>query len=172
MGETEIFKRAIAGDDESFLIVMQQHKEALYRTALAFLKNEHDALEAIQEVTYRAYKKIHSVKEPTYMKTWLTRIMMNYCQDQLKKKKRYLNTEPVNENPEKSDMVQLELQEALNKLSEQEQQLIYMKYFQDAKIKDIALMENIPEGTVKSRLHKIMKTLRQHLKEKGEMDHV
>ena len=83
-----------------------------------------------------------------------------------------LTTELVSEKSEKSDTGQLELQEALNKLSEQEQQLIYMKYFQDAKIKDIALMENIPEGTVKSRLHKIMKTLRQHLKEKGEMDHV
>ena len=170
MEEFENVKRAIAGDEESFLLVMQIYKEALYRTAFAFLKNEHDALEAIQEVTYRAYKKIHTVKEPTYMKTWLTRIMMNYCQDQLKKKKRFLNTEPVNENPEKSDTVQLELQEALNKLSEQEQQLIYMKYFQDAKIKDIDLMENIPEGTVKSRLHKIMKTLRQHLTEEGEKD--
>ena len=172
MEEFENVKRAIAGDDESFLLVMQINKEALYKTALAFLKNEHDALEAIQEVTYRAYKKIHTVKEPTYMKTWLTRIMMNYCQDQLKKKKRFLNSEQVNEKPEKSETVQLELQEALNKLSEQEQQLIYMKYFQNAKIKDIALMENIPEGTVKSRLHKIMKTLREHLNEKGEMDHV
>jgi RNA polymerase sigma-70 factor (ECF subfamily) len=106
------------------------------------------------------------------MKTWLTRIMMNYCQDQLKKKKRFLTTDPVNGRTEKSETGQLELQEALNNLSDQEQQLIYMKYFQDAKIKDIALMENIPEGTVKSRLHKILKTLRQHLKEKGEMDHV
>ncbi|WP_019412587.1 RNA polymerase sigma factor, partial [Paenisporosarcina sp. TG20] len=78
----------------------------------------------------------------------------------------------VNEKSGTIDSVQLELQEALNKLSEQEQQLVYMKYFQDAKIKDIALMENIPEGTVKSRLHKIMKTLRRHLTEKGEMDHV
>jgi RNA polymerase sigma-70 factor (ECF subfamily) len=170
--EFENVKRAIAGDDESFLLVMQINKEALYKTALAFLKNEHDALEAIQEVTYRAYKKIHTVKEPTYMKTWLTRIMMNYCQDQLKKNKRISNFEPVYEKSEKNDTVQLELQEALNRLSEMEQQLVYMKYFQDVKIKDIATMENIPEGTVKSRLHKIMKTLRQHLTEEGEMDHV
>jgi RNA polymerase sigma-70 factor (ECF subfamily) len=170
--EFENVKRAIAGDEESFLLVMQIYKEALYRTAFAFLKNEHDALEAIQEVTYRAYKKIHTVKEPTYMKTWLTRIMMNYCQDHLKKNKRFSNFEPFNKKSEKSDTVQLELQEALNQLTEMEQQLVYMKYFQDAKIKDIALMENIPEGTVKSRLHKILKTLRQHLKEKGEMDHV
>ncbi|WP_019415887.1 sigma factor, partial [Paenisporosarcina sp. TG20] len=96
MEDIEIIKQAIAGDDGSFLIVMHNQKEALYRTALAFLKNEHDALEAIQEITYRAYKKIHTVKEPTYMKTWLTRIMMNYCQDQLKKQKRFSNTEPVN----------------------------------------------------------------------------
>lgn len=172
MGEIEIVKRAIAGDDESFLLVMQFNKEALYRTAFAFLRNEHDALEAMQEVTYRAYKKIHTVKEPSYINTWLTRIMMNYCQDQLKKKKRFSNSELINEISVNNDLVQFELQEALSKLSEQEQQLVYMKYFQDTKIKDIAVIENIPEGTVKSRLHKIMKTLRQHLTEKGEVDHV
>lgn len=172
MGEVEIAKRAIAGDDESFLLVMQNNKDALYRTAFAFLKNEHDALEAMQEVTYRAYKKMHTVKEPSYVKTWLTRIMMNYCQDQIKKKKRFTKNEALNEISTDNRSVQLELQEALQKLSEQEQQLVYMKYFQDTKIKDIAVIENIPEGTVKSRLHKIMKTLRQHLTEKGEMDHV
>lgn len=172
MGEIEIVKRAIAGDDESFLLVMQFNKEALYRTAFAFLRNEHDALEAMQEVTYRAYKKIHTVKEPCYINTWLTRIMMNYCQDQMKKKKRFSNSELINEISVNNDLVQFELQEALSKLSEQEQQLVYMKYFQDTKIKDIAVIENIPEGTVKSRLHKIMKTLRQHLTEKGEEDHV
>ena len=133
----EIVKRAIAGDDESFLIVMQQHKEALYRTALAFLKNEHDALEAIQEVTYRAYKKIHTVKEPTYMKTWLTRIMMNYCQDQLKKNKRFLDEVAFHEPVLSEDIDQMELQEAIYLLSQNEQQLVYMKYFQNTKIKEI-----------------------------------
>lgn len=172
MGDLEIVKRAIAGDDEAFLLIMQQHKDALYRTAFAFLKNEHDALEAIQEVTYRAYKKIHTVKEPSYVKTWLTRIMMNYCQDQLKKKKRFIDVTTIAETSTGPHTDQLELQDALDALSEKEQQLVYMKYFQNTKIKDIAVMENIPEGTVKSRLHKIMKTLRQHLTEKGGIDHV
>ena len=121
----EVVKRAIAGDDESFLVVMQINKDALYRTAIAFLRNEHDALEAMQEVTYRAYKKIHTVKEPIYVKTWLTRTMMNYCQDQLKKKKHFTNTEALNEISIDNGSVQLELQEALKKLSEQEQQLVY-----------------------------------------------
>lgn len=172
MGGIEIVKQAIAGDDDSFVIVMQQHKETLYRTALAFLKNEQDALEAMQEVTYRAYKKINTVKEPTYMKTWLTKIMMNYCQDQLKKNKHFASDNQLNQYATTSNFTQIELKEALNSLSSQDQQLVYLKYFQDVKIKDLAILENIPEGTVKSRLHKIMRTLRQHFMEKGEVDHV
>lgn len=172
MGDIEIVKKAIAGDEEAFLAIMNEHKEALYRTALAFLKNEHDAIEAIQEITYRAYKKIHTVKEPGYIKTWLTRIMMNYCQDQIKKNKRMVIDNRLTVLHVTNDVSRLEINEAISTLSDTDQQLIYLKYFQDVKIKDIAIMENIPEGTVKSRLHKIMKTLRQHFTGKGDGEHV
>ncbi|WP_432352902.1 sigma factor [Sporosarcina sp. A2] len=93
MDELELSRKAIAGDEAAFLAFMRQHKEDLLRTALAFLKNEHDALEALHEVTVRAYNKIHTVKEPAYAKTWLIRIMMNYCQDQLKRQKRFHHKE-------------------------------------------------------------------------------
>lgn len=172
MEDLEVIKKAIKGDDDAFLLVMQLYKDSLYRTALAFLKNEQDALEAIQEVTYRAYKKIHSIKEPTYTKTWLTRIMMNYCQDQIKINKRFTNNEQLDNQITTSNFAHIELQEALETLNSEDQQLVYLKYFQDVKIKDIATLEKIPEGTVKSRLHKIMKNLRQHFTEKGEVDHV
>lgn len=170
--EIEVARKAAGGDEEAFVALMQLHKEALLRTALAFLKNEHDALEALQETTYRAYKKIGSLKEPSYAKTWLIRIMINYCQDQLKKDKRYVRDGRSAETAVLDDQTQFELQEALSTLSPAEQQLIYMKYFQDVKIKDIAALEQIPEGTVKSRLHKTLRTLRSHFEGKGEMDHV
>ena len=66
---------------------MREMRSKRYRTALAYLKNEGDALEAVQEVTFRAYEKIHSLKKPEYAKTWLVRIMMNYCRDVLHKQK-------------------------------------------------------------------------------------
>ncbi|PSL41523.1 RNA polymerase sigma (SigV) subunit [Planomicrobium soli] len=172
MDDIEVARKAIQGDEEAFVALMQLHKEALLRTALAFLKNEHDALEALQETTYRAFKKIHALKEPAYAKTWLIRIMINYCQDQLKKDKRYARNGQAADSSVSDDLAQLELQEALNTLSPTEQQLIYMKYFQDVKIKDIAAIEKIPEGTVKSRLHKTLRTLRRHFEGKGEIDHV
>ena len=172
MEELEISKKAIKGDDDAFLEVMQLHKESLLRAALAFLKDEHAAIEALQEVTYRAYKKIHTVKEPAYLKTWLTRIMINYCQDQVKRTNRIISDSQLYDVSVHQDQSLIELKEALGMLSNADQQLIYLKYFQNTKIKEIAAMEKIPEGTVKSRLHKVLKTLRQYFKEKGESEHV
>lgn len=172
MSDIELAKRAIKREEQAFLSVIHLHKETLYRTAFAFLKNEHDAIEAVQEVTVRAYKKIHTVKEPNYLKTWLVRIMMNYCQDQLRLKKRYTSSEQLQEMGTSENYIQLEIEEALATLPAQEQRLIHLMYFQDTKIKDIAIVENIPEGTVKSRLHKTLRTLRSFLSEKGDADHV
>jgi len=170
--ELEIEQKAIEGDDEAFLAVIRLHKESLLRAALAFLKDEHAAIEALQEVTYRAYKKIHTVKEPAYLKTWLTRIMINYCQDQLKRRKRIISDNRLQETFVHQDQSFLELKEALGMLSNEDQQLIYLKYFQNTKIKEIAALEKIPEGTVKSRLHTVLKKLRLYFKEKGESEHV
>lgn len=172
MEEVELAKKAIKLDEQAFLQLMQLHKDALYRTAFAFLKNEHDAVEAIQEVTFRAYQKIHTVKEPKYMKTWLIRIMMNYCQDQLKKKKRFISNEVLHEIGVHTNDSTLEIEEAIASLTSSERQLIFLKYYQDTKIKEIAELEKIPEGTVKSRLHKALKSLRNFLTEKGDVDHV
>lgn len=65
----ELAKQAIRGDDEAFLQLMFLHQEALYRTALAYLKSEEEALEAVQEVTFRAYEKINTLRMPEYAKT-------------------------------------------------------------------------------------------------------
>ena len=170
--ELEIAKKAIQRDEQAFLQLMQVHKAALYRTAYAFLKNEHEAIEAMQEVTFRAYQKIHTVNEPKYIKTWLVRIMINYCQTQLKKNRRFISGEVLQELRYDENSSYLEIDEAISSLSEKEQQLIHMKYYQDSKIKEIAKIENIPEGTVKSRLNKALKSLRIFLSEKGGANHV
>lgn len=168
-----LVKKAIKGDDDAFLAIMHFYEEALYRTAFSYLKNEEDALEAIQEVTYRAYRSIKTVKEPTYFKTWLIRIMMNYCQDVIKKSKRevleerLLRIQGVNE-----DFTFLEVEEALLNLSEYERELLHLKYFEDVKIKEIAVMWNTPEGTIKTRLHKALRSLREKFEEKGDVKRV
>jgi len=167
MTDTELAEKAIAGNDDAFLSLMFTHKDALYRTALAYLKNEGDALEAVQEVTFRAYEKIHSLKKPEYAKTWLIRIMMNYCRDVLRKQKRFvIDEETVLQHGFSEDYTYLEVEEAMAKLTEEQRELIHMKYLQDVKIKEIAEMSSIPEGTVKTRLYKALKSLRSFFDDK------
>ncbi|WP_378156352.1 sigma-70 family RNA polymerase sigma factor [Chungangia koreensis] len=173
MTETELVKRAKKGDDEAFLSLIHLHKEALFRTAISYLKDENKALEAVQETTYRAYKSIRSLKKPEYFRTWLTRIIMNYCNDVLKKEKREITQDELQSmTGMEQDHTYLEVEEALNTLPIDLQELVRLKYFQDLKIREIADLWEAPEGTIKTKLHRALIALRRHFEEKGETKHV
>ena len=169
----QLVEEAINGDDQAFLKLIQLYKIDLYKTALSYLRNKEEALEAIQEVTYRAYKSIQAVRDATYFKTWLIRIMINYCNDQLKKKKRLvfadelLNVQGNLENHER-----MELKDAMMGLDDRSREILTLKYFNDMKIKEIASTMQCPEGTVKTWLNKALKALRDKLEEKGGDLHV
>lgn len=169
----KIVKKAIKGDDQAFLQLIRLYKIDLYKTALSFLRNEEEALEAIQEVTYRAYKNIRTIRDISYFKTWLIRIMINYCNDQLKKKKQVILDEQmillkgVSENH-----AGMELKDAMMGLDERSREILTLKYFHDMKIKEIASAMKCPEGTVKTWLNKALSALREKLEEKGGNLHV
>ncbi|WP_163102855.1 sigma-70 family RNA polymerase sigma factor [Peribacillus alkalitolerans] len=169
-----VVRRAQKGDDVAFLEVMNFFKIDLYKMAFAFLKNQEDAVEAVQEVTYRAYKSIRQLKEPTYCKTWILRIMMNYCNDSLKNKKRMiLDEKKILLQGKESDYSFIEIEEAMNLLDERSREIIALKYFHDLRITDIAIIMDCPEGTVKTWLYKALKALRGHLgEEKGGVRNV
>lgn len=171
--EKQLVLQAIKGDDQAFLKLMQVYKIDLYKTALSFLKNEGEAVEAIQEVTYRAYKSIRSIRDAAYFKTWLIRIMINYCNDQLKKKKRViLNDEIISNQGVTVNYEKMELTDAMLALDDRSREILTLKYFNDLKIKDIAETMQCPEGTVKTWLNKALRALREKLSEKGGDLHV
>ncbi|WP_026906821.1 sigma-70 family RNA polymerase sigma factor [Paucisalibacillus globulus] len=168
MIENTVIKRAIKGDDTAFLQVMKAYKVDLYKTAIAYLKNEHEAMEAIQEVTFRAYKKIHTLREPSYMKTWLIRIMINYCNDQLKLKKRIIvSEEQIHSLGATDNHTVMEIQDAMGQLDDTSREVLTLMYFHGLKIKEIAVVMGRPEGTVKTWLNKALNKFRDILEEKG-----
>jgi RNA polymerase sigma-70 factor (ECF subfamily) len=169
----QLVEEAINGDDHAFLQLIQLYKIDLYKTALSFLRNEEEALEAIQEITYRAYKNIQTVQEPAYFKTWLIRIMINYCNDQLKKKKRIVvKEEIVNIQGISENHVRMELEDAILGLDDRSREILTLKFFNDMKIKEIASTMKCPEDTVKTWLNKALKALRDKLEDKGGDIHV
>lgn len=166
METEELAKRAIHGDQSALLEVLQVNEDIHYRIAFSYMKNEHDALDAIQEFTYRSLSKIHTVKNPKYLSTWLIRVLINVCHTMNKKKSRVELKETIEEG-EYIHSQNLELSEAISKLPLEQQQLIYLKYYKDLKNEEIASEIKIPEGTVKSRLHAAIRKLRTFFSEGG-----
>lgn len=164
----KLVKKAKKGDDDSFYKLMQHYRVQLYRIALSYLKNEDDAVEAIQEVTYRAYRSIKKLKQPNYFSTWLTRILLNYCHDEVRKRKRVIVTDEfINYLGISEDSYEFELIDALSKIDERYREVISLKYFHDLKFKEIADLIERPEGTVKTWHYKGLNYLREQLIDKG-----
>lgn len=167
-----LLKATKKGDSEAFFQLITGHKKQLYRVAFSYLKNEQDALEAIQEVTFRAYKKIKKVKEPKYFSTWLTRIMINYCADELKRKGRFLpemKDARTNGVTEENDN-RITMEDAIQLLEPKLQEIIILKYFQDMTIEQIATNLGHPTGTIKTWLNKALQGLRKELIKGGGFD--
>lgn len=162
--------KAIKGDGEALYLLILDIKGKLYRIAYSYLKNEEDSLEAIQETSYRAYLKIKNLKHPEFFKTWITRILINYCCDEIRRKKKFTNYKIDEASSYDSDRVkELTIKDYLNSLDEKYREVIVLKYFEEYKVKEIAYIKNIPEGTVKTRLKRGLAILEKEL-ERGEFN--
>ena len=93
---------------------------------------------------------------------------MNYCRDVLKTQKKFVFDEvPLLQHGISDDYTYLEIEDAMKLLSEEQRELIYMRYLNEIKIKDIAEMTATPESTVKTRLYKTLGILKSYFEEKG-----
>src|SRR5690242_13434391 len=107
------------GSEKAFYELMACNRDKLYKTAWFYLRDETAALEAIQEVTCRAFLKIGKLREPRYFSTWLTRILINYCMDELKRCKRSVSLEEweAKEPAESADVdMKIELSRCMEQL--------------------------------------------------------
>lgn len=172
-----LVRAARRGDDDAFYRLIQEHKAKLYKIAYAYFHNEADALEAIQEVTCRAYTRIGKLREPQFFNTWLTRIMINYCADERRKRNRWtaritdLDLEHADvpaEDAQSASLSKMMVQTALARMEDKYQTIIQLKYFHDLTIAEIAKTMKRPEGTIKTWLHQALKGLRKHLEKEDE----
>ncbi|MCM3630302.1 RNA polymerase sigma factor [Paenibacillus glycanilyticus] len=176
MGNELLVAAAKRGDDAAFYSLITQHKEKMYRMAHSYLKNETDALEAVQEATCRAYMQIHKLKEPEYFGSWLIRILMNYCADEVKRKARRNDgqqaaaaaLDPHAASAESALLERVMLESAVEQLDANYKKVIQLKYYHDLTITEIARTLQKPEGTIKTWLHKALGGLRQRLGKEGE----
>lgn len=157
-------RKAINGDEKAFIELIEGQKEKLYKTAYAYVKNEQDALDIVQETVYKAYISIDTLKNPKYFNTWLTKILINLSINTLNKNKKvvYLEEEVLIEDIKinESSEDKLDVLNELNKLDEKYREVIILKYFDDLTLSEIAKVLEMPIGTAKTYLNRGLSSLR------------
>ena len=164
MDEITLAKLAIDGNEEAQIQILHLYKDALYRVAYSYLHHEQDALDAVSETTFLALKNMHKVQSPQFFKTWLVRIVINTSLS-IKRKQEPIILADLSDETYVRQQDTMELDEFISKLTIEQQQLIFLKYFQDLKNSEIAKIQNISEGTVKSRLYYTLRKLKTFFKE-------
>lgn len=169
----EIVRKARKGDEEAFSQMIKYYKQDLYAIAFHYFHNEHDALEAVQETTYRAYRSIRKLKDTSVVKSWIIRILVNYCLNELRKNKRIIYGDWFFEQEEEVPVDwndRYVLKENIYKLKKNIQQVIFLKYYQGYTIHEISKIMDKPESTIKTWLYKGLDQLRRNMEKEGVTD--
>ena len=134
-----------------------------YRLAVSYVKNRDAALDVVQEAIVKALSKVDTVREPAYLKTWFYRILLNEAMNHFRRNRNLVSLEEVmvDRAVESGDPGErLDLYDAIDRLSFQEQTVIKLRYFEDMKLEEIAQATGANLNTVKSRLYKAIRKLK------------
>ena len=163
-------RKAIKGDKEAFLDLIEKQKEKLYKIAYTYVRNEQDALDIIQETICKAYVSLENLKKPKYFNTWIVKILMNVAITTVNKNKKviYLEDEEIVQDTNSISGCddRLDLITELDKLPQKYKDVIVLKYFDDLTIEEIANILEIPIGTARTNLYRGLENLRKSMKVK------
>lgn len=158
--------KAKNGDKEAFMELINENRLNIYRVAKGILKNEYDIEDAIQNTVIKAFEKINTLKNDDFFRTWIIRILINECNNILRKNKRLVSFEEAVVEEKYNDKYEnMDLTNAIASLNEELRTITVLYYFEDMSTVDIAKLLEIPEGTVRSRLARSREKLREVLKE-------
>ena len=143
-------------------------RKQLYRTALLYLGSEAMALDAVDETVYKGLCAAHTLREEGYFTTWLTRILINVCNAELRRRKREITVEELPETAQE-EFDALPLKDAVTRLPKDLKSVIILRYFSGLTLSETAEALGIPPGTVSTRQRKALDILRLELTDEKEV---
>jgi RNA polymerase sigma-70 factor (ECF subfamily) len=173
LSETNLVIQAQAGADPAWEALLTQHQEAVFRLAYLLLGNADEAQDVAQEVFIRAFRFLHQFDQSRPLRPWLLRITTNLAYNHRRAVGRYwaavqrlfwaapqpTAAASTEETPPADDAQAL--WRAVQRLSRPDQEIIYLRYFLELSVAETAEAAGIASGTVKSRLNRALKRLRQ-----------
>jgi len=183
--ESRLIRRLKDRDERAFREMVEEYGDRVYGLTYRMLGNREEAEDLAQEVFITIFKSIESFRGDSKFSTWLYRVTANHCKNRIK----YLARRHDRDRAELSERVeavsaaggslaaprvvvrpdvQVEgaeieqvLQEAIAELDEEQRILVILRDVEDLSYEEICAITDLPEGTVKSRLHRARMALRK-----------
>ena len=189
MDEVELIQYAQKGDLDAFNRLVLAYQDMVYNQAYRVIGEPDAAEDATQEAFISAYRKIHTYRGGSF-KAWLLRIVTNACYDELRRRKRRPTTplEPADEFDEEIESprwladtgeapedtalraeLSLAIQNCLNNLSDDFRTVVILVDIQGMDYSEAADIMGTPLGTIKSRLARARRGMRQCLQDFWEL---
>ncbi|HVK59887.1 MAG TPA: sigma-70 family RNA polymerase sigma factor [Candidatus Kapabacteria bacterium] len=169
--DEELVKSAQKGDMAAFEELVARHRDKIYARAFSMLRNEEEATDLSQEAWVKGWQRLVQFQGDSSFATWMTRIVINLCLDQLRKNKR-VKSESIDEMNEETGGVERQLpvitpnpteglergelrariDKALGQLSYEHRTVLVLHEFEEMEYKLIAKKMGCSIGTVMSRL--------------------
>jgi RNA polymerase sigma-70 factor (ECF subfamily) len=187
--ESELILKCKNGNVEAFEELVLKYQRQIYTVAYRFMGNHEDASDLAQEAFIKAYKSIDRFRGESSLKTWLYHIVANVCRDELRKRKKgqvlsldapisteegeiTRQTEDWTYAPDliyESKEAQYFIQEAINQLTPEYKEVIILREIQGFSYEEIARHLGCSLGTIKSRLNRARKAMRDLLIKRREL---
>lgn len=157
--------------EEAITACLLSEQKRLYRLAYSYVKNEEDALDAVQTAACRALEKQAGLREVSNPLPWLCRIVVNAATDILRQRSRIAPLEDW-QDPGKEDVLPDDsLARQVEALPPEEGTVIRLRYYEDMSLKEISAATGTNLSTVKTRLYAGLRKLRLRLEEDGNGAH-
>lgn len=170
MEKNDLIKKARRGDETAWEQIVRCHQEAVFRLAYLYTGDVADAADVAQETFIRAYKALARFDTTRALKPWLLSIAANQARNRRRSIGRYwaaLQRWQQGRGEEFTDVENVadqrsmakRLWQAVQRLRDGDQQVIYLRYFLELPVNEAALVLKVPEGTVKSRTSRALQRL-------------
>jgi len=175
--EADLVRQAQAGARDAFDALVAQHATAVVRTAYTILGSQEEADDVAQETFMAAYRNLGHYRHDAPFGAWLHRIAVNRSYDVTRRHQR--QTKLIDEiaagssGSDEEDALRqartqeqgAQVRELIAGLDEVNRAIVALRFLQDMSIKQIAATLEMPEGTIKRRLHDVLKVLRRRVAE-------
>lgn len=165
----ELVERAKNNDSDAFTHLILNIEKDLYCIAKSKIDNENDIDDIIQETMMVAFLNIKKLKNNSFFKTWIIRILINKC-NKFYKRKKHKSLDEDEEikkiNSVEMDLSHIEFKDFISFLSEEEKTILTFYYYLGYTTKEISEILNKKEGTICSKISRAKTKIKE--KYKGE----